>query len=365
METERKSPVSVEVTEPYVVENDTTNVVNANELHKEYDKKSIAELERLEAIKKRVEPKRISLRISYPELRYLLKRNGIGLFVKGDLQAIKGAAKAGKSHALLILIVALLTGSFMGFTGEFSGIRVLYLDTEMNALNTAKMVRKVHAMAGWDTSTDNERFIALSLRDEAYRDRAMILEQAIELYRPDIVFLDGLRDLISDFNNIDESQGIINLLMRLTKQYDTAICSVMHIGKQAEAGMRGHAGAELLNKASEVWQIKKDGCHIMAEQTDCRNAPSDSWGFYIDGDGMPQSITIEKPLTKKEQNVQTMQENFNLILYNTPKGYTELSKDYQELAGVKEPTANRAIGAAVKLGHIRKVGEKYYLSPTA
>lgn len=318
--------------------------------------------DRMEELRKKVEPKRISLRTAYPELRYLLTYKGVGLFVKGDIQAWKGAAKQGKSHALLIIISALLAGSCMGFSACIRGAKVLYIDTEMNPLNTAKMVRKVHTLAGLDVTMDDARFVALSLRDEAYKDRVTIMEQAIELYRPDIVFLDGMRDLIADFNSIEESQAIINTLMRLTKQYDTAICSVMHVGKIEANGMRGHSGAELLNKASEVWSIKKDGCHILVEQTDCRNAPCDGWGFYLDENGMPQELAISKPLTKAEQRDNALRETMNLILYNTPMKYTELGREYQQLAGVKEPTANKAIGQALRLGCVKKVEDKYYLN---
>lgn len=316
--------------------------------------------DRLIELRKKVEPKRISLRTAYPELRYLLNYKGVGLFVKGDIQGWKGAAKQGKSHALLIIIAALLAGSCMGFSACIRGANVLYIDTEMNPLNTAKMVRKVHALAGLDTTMDDARFVALSLRDEAYKDRVTTMEQAIELYRPDIVFLDGMRDLIADFNSIEESQGIINTLMRLTKQYDTAICSVMHIGKTESAGMRGHSGAELLNKASEVWSIKKDGCHILVEQTDCRNAPADNWGFYLDENGMPQELAIDKPMTKADKANALLKENMYVILGCAPLRYSELGREYQQIAGVKEPTANRAIGQALRMGYVKKIEEKYY-----
>ena len=97
-------------------------------------------------------------RENYPEPYYMLEFNGVPFSTVGGLGAISGQKKNGKSFVLTQLMAAILgsgrerTGLFLpGLTVpertiEYLGHqpKVLYCDTEMEKLNSAKVLRRVH-----------------------------------------------------------------------------------------------------------------------------------------------------------------------------------------------------------------------------
>jgi len=83
--------------------------------------------------------------------------------------------------------------------------KILVVDTEMAKVHTYKTARRIHRMMGWDTKQNHERLTVLSLREYAPADRAAIFKEAVEQLRPELIFLDGVRDIVKDFNNVEES----------------------------------------------------------------------------------------------------------------------------------------------------------------
>ncbi|MDR1678650.1 MAG: AAA family ATPase [Prevotellaceae bacterium] len=309
---------------------------------------------------------RIDLTRNYPEVNFLLEQNAIGCLSKGDIQAIKAKAKQGKTHAIICLEVALLKGSFVGLTAISDNIRILHIDTEQNPLNVSKNARKVHRLCRWDETKNNDRFIALALREYNTEKRCSIIEDAIREYNPDIVFIDGVRDLLRDFNSIEESAQIMNLLLRLSKQYDVALCCVLHENK-ADGNMRGHLGTELVNKCSETYKVQKDKFGtISVEQSESRNAPINDWAFILDENGIPKVAEPEHKLSQTEAKEQRIKENMQFLFQkNKEYQHAELVKEYMEISGIKERTACEHISNALKKSLInKKINGKYELNFT-
>ena len=92
-------------------------------------------------------------------------------------------------------------------------------------------------------------------------ERRKTIEDAIKEEKPDIIFIDGVRDLLQDFNSLEQSNELIQWLLSLTAEYGCTIVSVLHQNKSKEDGnMRGHLGTELLNKLTDCFEVsKKDG----------------------------------------------------------------------------------------------------------
>ena len=165
----------------------------------------------------------------YPEPHYLLEYGGVGFSPLGGIQAMSGQKKNGKSFVITQLMAAILgAGServeqYLGGlklredTVEHIGHRptVLYIDTEMEKLNTAKVLRRVHWLCGWDLKKNSDYFHVLWLRTvEDPKKKMEIVNAAINYYKPTAVFIDGLRDLLTDFNSLDESMPLIAQLMK-------------------------------------------------------------------------------------------------------------------------------------------------------
>lgn len=292
----------------------------------------------------------IDLAKAYPEPKFTLGLNGVGTLPIGDIAAIKAKSKNGKSFLCSIFIAAMFGDKRFGFDSMMDEPTILYFDTEQNARNTAKLVRRVHQMMGWPTDENKDCFKAFSLRTMADAERLPYIVQAIERLKPQAVFIDGIADLIPDFNNIEDSCGLILELMRLSGQHDCVIVNVLHENKSKDdSGMKGHLGTLLLQKCSDVFQVKKEGVYFNVCETDCRNVPVCDFSFCIDGFGIPypgEAPSVAR-LAEKEAALRK-------VLKKVFEGKPELIKD--ELAmniagyeGVSESTGKRRVVDAIKM----------------
>lgn len=283
-----------------------------------------------------IRPYLLDPREDYPEPFYMLEYNGVPFSTIGGLQAISGQKKNGKSFVLTMLMAAILgcteknsrTDSYLpglrvpARTIEHLGHlpRVLYIDTEMERLNSAKVLRRVHWLCGWDMKQPNDRFSVLWLKtmpkeneEPAYKARFKIIKTAIEVIRPDVVFIDGLRDLLASINDEENAVAILDYLASTAEEHHMCIWNALHqnprIGSDGEDKMRGWAGTELGNKVSDtlVSIKKKDatGVTFTVKQQDARGKDIDDWKYQITDDagnlGVPKIIGtgIDLPVRDK------------------------------------------------------------------
>lgn len=261
----------------------------------------------------------------YPDPHFLFEYNGVGFSPLGGIQALSGQKKNGKTFVLAILMAVALGDGTPRVIEYLPGLnirpstrdylkrlpRVLYCDTEMEQLNTAKVLRRVHWLCDWDMKKQYDNFNVLWLREvpkgekqSANRERWRLIRLAIEQKNPDIVFIDGMRDLMDDFNDLKESSTIIGEMMSLASQRNMCIWNVLHMnprpGNDDESKMRGHAGTELGNKVSDTFvSIKKkdpvtNQVTFTVKQQDARGKDIDDWKFVVTDDagglGIPRII---------------------------------------------------------------------------
>lgn len=267
----------------------------------------------------------------YPEPYYMLEFNGIPFSTIGGIQALSGQKKNGKTFVIAQLIAAILgTGTekvrhflpglavpqrTLYYLGHLP--KVLWVDTEMEKLNSAKVLRRIHWLCGWDMNKPDPRFNVLWLRgvidvkDEndrvimkANQKRWQIIRQAIDILNPDAVFIDGIRDIIGDFNDNKESASLVGELMSLAEQKGICIWNVLHMNPRPsnddESKMRGHLGTELGNKVTDtlVSFKKKDSSTgrvlFTVKQQDARGKDLDDWQFEVTDDagalGVPRIV---------------------------------------------------------------------------
>jgi hypothetical protein len=167
----------------------------------------------------------------------------------------------------------------------------------MEKLNSAKVLRRVHWLIGQDMKIPHPRFNAMWMRtveatetEQAYRKRWRIIKTAIDVLKPDIVFIDGIRDIIGDFNNNEESASLVQELMAIAEKQGICIWNVLHMnprpGNDDESKMRGHLGTELGNKVTDTLvSIKnkaKDGkVTFTVKQIDARGKDLEDWQFEV------------------------------------------------------------------------------------
>src|ERR1035437_1516178 len=103
---------------------DDSNILNPSIVLKEVDDI----IPQLNNIPEKLASRMISLSSDYPEIDFLLEREGIGCMSRSDIVVLKGKAKSGKTTFMICIITALLKGEYAGFVCNKKDARVLYVD---------------------------------------------------------------------------------------------------------------------------------------------------------------------------------------------------------------------------------------------
>lgn len=295
-----------------------------------------------------------------PEPHYLLLVNGTGMMPSGDIQAIKAKSKQGKTHLCCILIAAMLGNTEFPVKVAESGLKVLYFDTEQHQRNTRKAVRRVYTMLGIEPPNVCPNFVAYSLRTKDTAERLPYIMEEVKKEKPDTVFIDGIVDLCSDFNNIQESQAVISSLMQLSAENDCAVCCVLHTNKGKEDNnMRGHLGTELEHKASDVLSVERKNGTFHVTQTDTRNKPVEGFTFVLDYDGIPHDATSFATEEKTSKLKTELQKAFGTSAALT---FSELRDRLMDVSAVGRTTAGTRIAEAKTFGILILTNNQYKLA---
>ncbi|MBB6126950.1 P-loop NTPase family protein [Mucilaginibacter lappiensis] len=108
---------------------------------------------------------------------------------------------------------------------------------------------------------------------------------------PDLVVVDGIRDLVFDINNPEEATNRTGDLMRWAEIYDCHILNILHQNKGNEHA-RGHLGTEMINKSESVIKVEVgEDKFIICSPEYTRSAPFEPFAFDRDSDGMPVIVT--------------------------------------------------------------------------
>lgn len=283
------------------------------------------EAERIRRRDEELRPYWLDPREDYPEPYYMLEYNGVPFSTIGGIQAISGQKKNGKTFVLAQLMAAILGNGTERTEQYLPGLRVpertidylgheprvLYVDTEMEKLNSARVLRRVHWLCDWDLKTPQERFSVLWLKnmprdgqEEAHVRRYRLILAAIDSVKPDIVFIDGIRDLLSSINDEQTAVKILSELSSLAEDRHMCIWNALHQNPRMnsdgeDSKMRGWTGTELGNKVSDTLiSIKTktaNGVTFTVKQQDARGKDIDDWKFEVTDDagnlGVPKIIS--------------------------------------------------------------------------
>lgn len=323
----------------------------------------------------------LDMSVDYPAPRFLLQYNGVGFSPLGGIQAISGQKKNGKTFVLCQLMAAVLNSDSERMRAHLPGLKlnddtnsklahdpvVLYCDTEQEIENTARVARRVHYLCGWPMNEANPRFRVLWLRaEESIEDRWGKIKQAIHEVRPTAIFLDGIRDVIADFNDPGQSAALITECMSITTKGDCCMWCVLHENPGSDK-MRGHLGTELGNKVTDTFVSTKkksaEGVTFTVKQQDARSKDVDDWTFEITDDagglGIPRikdAVVITDVKVERFGNVLTEDEKKELsavlrTLVNPPssKKYTVLRDGLKKHLKVGTDKATYLMHVALEL----------------
>jgi hypothetical protein len=210
--------------------------------------------------------------------------NLVNVLTRGNISAIIGKAKSRKTFCNTILSTALIKGSIFNkiVCSQKKKLKVVYFDTEQGRRRAQKVLKRIVEMSG-----NTEQIDMISMRPYSTIERVLIIEEYMNTHKPDVAFIDGIRDLIQDFNNLTQSTELMTSLLRWSEIHDCHISCVLHMNK-ADGNARGHLGSELMNKSESVLIIEmvEGSKYSSVKPGFMRDGDFESWQFTII-DGLP------------------------------------------------------------------------------
>lgn len=214
----------------------------------------------------------------------------------GNIVFVQAPPKSTKTFFVSLLSASYLGGDSNGYTKEIKGHRdgkcLLHFDTEQGRFHAQRVFKRVLRMTG----LTNECYHTYGLRGLDYNKRIDFIDYCLSrrVDNPGLVIIDGVADLVSDVNNIDESNKIIQKLMAWTLQYNCTILTVIHSNHGTDKAT-GHLGSALYKKSETAIQLKPnfDEGYIEVKCKESRNFPFNTFSYKIDNYGLPSVIDTE------------------------------------------------------------------------
>lgn len=313
----------------------------------------------------------------YIRPRYTLSYNHVPFAPLGGIHGLTGQPGHGKTFTFTQLIVAILKGEWYGLRYELQREiptpRVLYIDTEMEKGNTQLVMLRVYEMMGWNRDTQQDQFRILWLREVvSATKRWQMTLKAIETMKPTVVFLDGLIDVVGDFNDNKECQDIIYKCMATASHYGLSLWCLLHENPGSEK-MVGHAGSFLERKATDVLRTKKEkGTQVIfsVEQKKARSRDLDKLQFVIDDDehhyGTPRILSPgdnPEPQQVTEPTPEEVKQMIRPIGTDKDVSLTNLRERMKKEFGIGSTKAKEYIDRACNLGLLTIHDNKYTANP--
>lgn len=238
-------------------------------------KEELPKSEYLEEMQKLCDDHRITPTKQLPPMKFLFTFNGTPCMPICELVAGTGKAKSGKTLFMSMIMACALNGEQLALQRTSSKpLTVLWFDTEQSEQSTQDiLLNRIMPMAGIEVSEVggyidaegkefpfDDKFYVLNVRGIGWEKRKELLQFAIQYYHPDLVILDGTKDLMLDINDATQATVTTEDLMLCSQINSCCIVNVLHQNKsEADRNMRGSIGTELTNKAFEAFECEVVG----------------------------------------------------------------------------------------------------------
>lgn len=306
-----------------------------------------------------------------PPQRFAFQLDGKNFAPVGDIHLITAAKKSAKTFFVHHLIGAALSPTgWEGITCNIPNAKILYIDTEQHESKTKEKMQSDYVMAALNMEHHDPRLQVIKLRTEPDRKRREeLIDKAIRLVKPDLVFLDGTSDITESVNSEEDAKRITRNQMAICEKYKCSIWNLIHLPKSKEGATsaRGFLGTEIENAACDIFRLEKvklkngDKYYIISHES--RNEDLPDYKFIIKGeqyDGIYYPVTREikapslqetleqgaPPKSARDKLQELLEGAFGNV--GTIKK-SLLPKRLQEATGKSQRTAYNYIEDAIKL----------------
>ena len=223
----------------------------------------------------------------------------------GNFSCIVGPSKSKKTFLKSLITASYIGGQTSNYTSSIKSHRdrecfVIDIDTEMGSFNAQSAFKRVMRMVGVE---NYEFYKPFALRPYEPKERLQFIEWLI--YESDIkdnigwISIDGAADLVNDFNDLKESQAVIQKIMKWTDDKQFHLTTILHSNFGTNKAV-GHIGSSMLKKAETICQVNPEGDAIKAHFSHTRGFPIEDFYYSVNSDGLPYLLNENaEPIIRK------------------------------------------------------------------
>jgi len=212
----------------------------------------------------------------------------------GNFSAIVGASKSKKTFFKSLLVASYIGGNSDRYSGNISGHRkqgefVIDIDTEQGEWHAQSVFKRIPRMVG-----ENPDFYKpFALRKYSHFERIQFIEYLIyeSEYKDNIglFVIDGLADLVADFNDLKETNLIIQKVMKWTGDKNFHLITIIHQNSTTNKAT-GHLGSSILKKAETVCNLVNSNDIVEVTFPYTRGFPIENIQFEVNSEGLPEML---------------------------------------------------------------------------
>ncbi len=316
--------------------------------------------------------------VEYPDPEYLIEIGGVPTMPKGNLVALSAKWKNGKTF-----FCDILTAIFLG-CDQFASCRslmetgyVLFFDTEQAKSDTYRIRKTIKAMTPEHRHGDfkvaclREAAIDTDIDQNATVSRFDIITRSIAYKHPDLVIIDGIADLIYNYNDVIESQDVVNKLAAIANKHNCCIVVVMHQNKgQKDKNMKGHLGTMLFQKCSDVFNVEKCGSVFVASHAVSRHRNCEDICFKLDANAVPMDAVADRQLQvelERQSESAHLKEDMAIVFEEMTVAMkrSEIAEVVMNKLGLKRSKAYDMVKRAIGLGLLKSNDGRHFLLHSA
>ena len=212
----------------------------------------------------------------------------------GNFSFVQAPPKTKKTFFISLLSSVYLSGS-NNFGGDIKGHRtdqcLLHIDTEQGKWHAQRVFKRAIDMSAMDGS---QCYYTFALREIGYKKRIEFIEYLLKSDSQNIgvLIIDGIADLVSDVNNLEESNGCIQKLMEWSSIYNLHIITVIHSNFGSDKPT-GHLGSFLEKKAETQIQLEANTVNKEWVTVKCKRSRGyafETFSFKVNDLGLPEVV---------------------------------------------------------------------------
>lgn len=244
-----------------------------------------------------------------------IKRYPIPIGTYGNFSFVSAPPKTKKTFFISLLTSVYLSSKGQNDYGgkmkaDRKGKCVVHFDTEQGKFHAQRVFRRVVEM---NNNEESGCYHTYGLRSIGYKTRVEFIEYKLQSISESneigLVVIDGIADLVSDVNNIEESNHCVQKIMTWSEKYDCHIVLAIHNNNGSEKPT-GHLGSFLQKKTETGIILEKsedeDDDFVTVRCKQSRGFSFEPFSFRVTNYGYPRIITsLEDDLRDLEEPKET------------------------------------------------------------